>query len=333
MEYEEPAIYADGSKPSYRLLKTGSNIIYTGRICKEGAADFQKAVYEVSSDAVKDVAKSWKGGPLARVPKINFSFTSGGGDLAAGVAMMDTIRELNRTQVTLTKTAKMVAAEGKDPGPAAPAPAKKAAADAVPASVDMKFSSYHEALDAAAVVPENPGAPVADGGAAAGKAAAAAVGTGPGGQLSSDGKQLRFNMDTECISKGFVGSAATFPAFACKNRVASQHTLFLLHEPAKSGVAGQTKDLKISSGNLDMAHEQSLNIYYDLSRKVFGKLCGDGNKQLLNGGKLADGLKLDDAGVKAAIEDQKKRIANTFGDNSYSVANDMKALGFVDGLV
>ena len=66
---------------------------------------------------------------------------------------------------------------------------------------------------------------------------------------------------TKCISKGFVGSAATYAAFECNERCAGKNTMFLLHPPSKSGVSGQTDDIQISAENLQKTHNNILNIY------------------------------------------------------------------------
>lgn len=74
-------------------------------------------------------------------------------------------------------------------------------------------------------------------------------------------EQANKDIDTKCISQGFVGSAATYAAFACKERCASVNTLFLLHPPSRSGISGQTDDVQISAENLKRTHDNILNIY------------------------------------------------------------------------
>lgn len=78
--------------------------------------------------------------------------------------------------------------------------------------------------------------------------------------------EVSHKYDTECHSKGFVGSAATFPAFACRKRLASELSVFLLHPPSKSGVHGQPDELAIHSENLDLWNGVSLAAYKRLSR-------------------------------------------------------------------
>lgn len=70
---------------------------------------------------------------------------------------------------------------------------------------------------------------------------------------------------TKCISKGFVGSAATYAAFECDERCAGKNTMFLLHPPSKSGVSGQTEDIQISAENLQKTHNNILSIYENQS--------------------------------------------------------------------
>lgn len=109
-------------------------------------------------------------------------------------------------------------------------------------------------------------------------------------------EQANDKIDTKCISQGFVGSAATYAAFACKERCAAANTLFLLHPPSKSGISGQTDDVQVSAENLKRTHNNILDIYQRKTRcpKKF------------------------------------KSIRKNFEDNRYSSAIDMLDFGLID---
>ena len=106
------------------------------------------------------------------------------------------------------------------------------------------------------------------------------------------------NIKTKCISKGFVGSAATYAAFECSERCAGKNTMFLLHPPSKSNVSGQTKELQLSAENLQKTHNNILNIY---------------EKQTLN-----------------QNQNNLDEIKLTFETNRYSSASDMLKFGLID---
>lgn len=42
-----------GDTSGYRVLRSGNNIIYTGKICQEGAADFQQRTYDAIAELKK----------------------------------------------------------------------------------------------------------------------------------------------------------------------------------------------------------------------------------------------------------------------------------------
>jgi ATP-dependent protease ClpP protease subunit len=103
---------------------------------------------------------------------------------------------------------------------------------------------------------------------------------------------------TKCISKGFVGSAATYAAFECDERCAGKNTMFLLHPPSKSGVSGQTDDIQISAENLQKTHNNILDIYNTQSSQ-----------------KTPDNFNV---------------IESIFKTNKYSSGLDMQKIGLID---
>lgn len=112
-------------------------------------------------------------------------------------------------------------------------------------------------------------------------------------------EELNREIPTRCVSKGFVGSAATYSAFACKERLAGANTQFLLHPPSKYGVSGQTDDLIVTAENSKRTFQTILDIYYRKSR----------------------------------VEDSTDAINATFKDNEYSSAKEIKALGLIDEIL
>jgi ATP-dependent protease ClpP protease subunit len=112
-------------------------------------------------------------------------------------------------------------------------------------------------------------------------------------------EELNREIPTRCVSKGFVGSAATYSAFACKERLAGANTQFLLHPPSKSGVSGQTDDLIVTAENSKRTFQTILDIYYRKSR----------------------------------VADSTDAINATFKDNEYSSAKEIKALGLIDEIL
>ena len=163
---------------------------------------------------------------------------------------------------------------------------------------------------------------------------------------------------TECISKGFVGSAATFPAFACRKRFASDLSVFLLHPPSKSGVHGQPKELQIHSDNLDIWHDVSLGAYKKLSRESAYKGSGDGGGNSAGAGGSSGGEKMvlgsgwngsvggstggSSSNTSETGESSAKLqfpgffgwdlIRKSFEDNRYSRAEAVKRMGLIDGI-
>ena len=112
-------------------------------------------------------------------------------------------------------------------------------------------------------------------------------------------EEISQEIPTRCISKGFVGSAATYAAFSCTERCAGANTQFLLHPPSKSGVSGQTDDLIVTAENSQRTYDNILNIYHRKSR-VDGSMPG---------------------------------INKVFKDNGYSSAHDMKRFGLIDRIL
>ncbi|CAD7929641.1 unnamed protein product [Amoebophrya sp. A120] len=318
----------------YRVHRSGKNIIYHGKISKEGAADFQKATLEAILELEKEKAKKNKPPPPPAKPGANGTNGSppASPEVAAPATPVDPPSGLAAKAPSSSSGSKAksscaenvatrTASDGEDvfsqetlaagsftrptgvsnaagePGPE-PEPIvqkKEAAAQTSPSP-----GSKTAASSSSATVPsEKDAAVVADK-----KSADLRF------HFSSDGGSLAAGfamMDTikearsqghltECISKGFVGSAATFPAFACEKRFASEHCLFLLHPPSRAGVQGQTEDLKIHADNLDLWHGTALKAYNMLST------------------------------VKSAFP----RIKSMFQDNRYSTAADMQQCGFLD---
>jgi len=112
-------------------------------------------------------------------------------------------------------------------------------------------------------------------------------------------EELNQQIPTKCISKGFVGSAATYVAFSCNERCSGSNTQFLLHPPSKSGVSGQTSDLIMTAENSKRTYDNILNIYYR----------------------------------KSKIDTSAWEINKVFNDNSYSSAEDMKRMGLIDKIL
>jgi hypothetical protein len=43
---------ADGGSKAYKILLSGHDVIYTGKICKDGAAEFQKVAYDIAKQII-----------------------------------------------------------------------------------------------------------------------------------------------------------------------------------------------------------------------------------------------------------------------------------------
>ena len=181
------------SSSKTKVLRSNNNLIYSGRIDKSGAAEFQKKAFDILNDIKEDEKDNSK--------EINFHFTSGGGDIASGISIMNTIEELNK------------------------------------------------------------------------------------------------KITTNCYCKGFVGSAATYGAFSCKNKYSFDNTLFLLHPPSTT-ISGQTEDLRISTNNIELWHNNILDIYF--------KKCD--NK----------------------CNSEVKKI---FKDNKYSTSDEILKMGLIDKIL
>lgn len=100
-------------------------------------------------------------------------------------------------------------------------------------------------------------------------------------------------------SKGFVGSASTYVAFACKKRFSFENTVFLLHPPSKSGISGQTNDIETSAENLRTTHDNIMNVYQKYTTKPF----------MIN------------------------LIQNNFENNKYSLSKTMLNFGLIDDII
>ena len=170
------------SSSKTKVLRSNNNLIYSGKIDKSGAAEFQKKAYDILND-FNDKEEDKKGN-ISK--EINFHFTSGGGDIASGISIMNTIEELNK------------------------------------------------------------------------------------------------KIDTNCYCKGFVGSAATYGAFSCKNIYSFENTLFLLHPPSTT-ISGQTEDLKISTNNIELWHNNILDIYF----KKCNNKCNEEIKKIFTDNKYS----------------------------------------------
>jgi ATP-dependent protease ClpP protease subunit len=200
--------YKNGSSDNVYVSKVDNNIFYSGSITHEGANEFQNLVYRYMSKCKygdkKHKSDKKKNKDICK--ELNIHITSGGGGVSSGIAIMNTIEEVN----------------------------------------NFKINDK--------------------------------------------------NIHTRCIGKGFVGSAATYGLFSCKERTASANTTFLLHPPSKSCVSGQTEDLQTSANNITLTHNNILDIYNKKS-----------NKQ--------------------NIEDDIREI---YENNKYSKADDILNLGLID---
>jgi len=361
----------------YRVLRSGNNIIYTGKICKEGAAEFQLKTY----DAIAELNK--------REAAIKQQNTN-----AAKNATINGVKKDNGNQNPSTQSPQKQAA------PAAPAEKPEKPLPTVPPSiapedpavVDVKAvkpaatsslesevsnnSCSTSSTSSTSVVPGlsqpeyvyNPSIPSvsndnsqslmagiaspqsASGGGSGGSGSTPAAGTKTAGggaptalntlrfHFTSAGGNLpagvammdmveeagRMGYHTECFSKGFVGSAATFPAFACKQRFATDHALFLLHPPAKSNVHGQTEELQIHSQNLDMWHSTSNMIYQRLKRFPFPK-------RGVNESDESYTKKVEQ--VAHDKENAGHRIETSFSNNRYDTAKNVIGMGLIDHIL
>jgi ATP-dependent protease ClpP protease subunit len=106
-------------------------------------------------------------------------------------------------------------------------------------------------------------------------------------------------IETISWSKGFVGSASTYVAFACKKRFSFENTVFLLHPPSKSGVSGQTLDIETSAENLRTTHDNIMNVYQKYTTKP----------SMINS------------------------IQDNFENNKYSLSKTMLKFGLVDDII
>eukprot|EP00396_MALV-II-16_sp_LP-1_P000123 gene123-116_t len=290
-------------------------------------------------------------GPPPAPATLRFHFTSGGGDVASGIAMMDTLQDIN----------------GMDLRP------PPALAHTIYGPSANARGSGSEASGSAAP----PSAGPANGGTAPSERTSGGASDGAGERNAQKNESVNngkepITLDTECLSKGFVASAATYPAFACKKRIGSRHTYFLLHPPTKSGCGGQTDDLQLAVDNLQLVKDISTSILEAAarSRPAENFLADDAStaagsrghdtshhKYLaattngVDGNNTADALGTGgvrkgwtgaaDGGVKKserpdqenARELQKRKLHEVCNDNRYSTAAEMYRWGLLDAIL
>ncbi|CAD7968170.1 unnamed protein product [Amoebophrya sp. A25] len=324
----------DAASNGYRVYRSGQNIIYAGKMCKEGAAEFQKHAYEAVAEREKEAKKptaasasltkkapaaaatsaNEKSGPAAPAsPKAGGPPTTSGTGTSVAEKTASSVKKTDNGVATSVSNDASMSGGGRggyvhvDGGATvseglpskAPCTAQEACSPPVPASAappDTGTAPSCEAqiIKAAALDPKKRRPPLRfhfssqGGDLAAGFAMMDTI-----REIDASGH------GTECISKGFVGSAATFPAFACKKRIASSSCLFLLHPPSKSGVHGQTEEMRIHADNLDLYHKTSVAAYTKLT----------------------------------SIPSALTRIVQTFANNRYSTADEMTSMGLLDQVI
>ena len=352
----------------YRVLRSGNNIIYTGKICKEGAAEFQLKTYDAISELKKreshQLAQAKQAAATNKANGTNGGNGNGsknGGNgsqqqqakghclVACSEKLMretmdkslassvDGLQQKNNnnsigrgldfqsalTQCSENQCKTLLSEEDVDVNNAEPQEIKLGAPN--PPKQQQPESEPEEE--------RKPDPPNGNGSTSNGNNASSTTTTNGGSTTSSANNTLRFHFtsaggnlpagitmmdmveeagrlgyETECYSKGFVGSACTFPAFSCKQRFSAPHCLFLLHPPAKSGVQGQTEEMKIHSENLDLWHTTSEGIYQRLKKFTRGE--SEEHKQR-----------------------SAKEIVQTFSNNRYNSAQDIVRMGLIDHLL
>lgn len=236
----------EADKP--RVHRSGSHIIYAGRITKEGAADFEKVVLDAcrelsnSQDAKSQGPKQQASKAKPTAPAPVATPTEKLADPAEASARIikqntdgSTGSALLHNKPTVDK--RTVCATEEKCGKFSQSGAQKKDAISAPSLVTFHFNSGGGDLAA-------------------------------GMQMMDAVHETSKYFPTRCVSEGFVGSAATYPALACHERITGRHTLFLLHAPSKSGLSGQPTELHTYADNLDMWHAASTGVYLDqLSRE------------------------------------------------------------------
>ena len=87
----------DSNKKTY-VSKVDNNIFYYGSITYEGANQFQKLIYKYMNDCKNnsdDKDNSKDNGKKDICDELNIHITSRGGNVSSGIAMMNTIEEVN----------------------------------------------------------------------------------------------------------------------------------------------------------------------------------------------------------------------------------------------
>lgn len=111
---------------------------------------------------------------------------------------------------------------------------------------------------------------------------------------------LRDRVATHCWCEGFVGSSATFPAFACTRRTAFATTLFLLHPPTRtSSHALPPTEMHVATRNIELWQRTMRDAYLAACRP------------------RCDG----------------RQIATAFATNQYADAHAILGLGLIDDVV